>query len=497
MVLHALDLTVLALYLAGVVGVGWHLGRQTRDLRDYFLSGRRTPGWAILASIVATETSTVTFLSVPAFAFAANARGEGGNWTFLSLALGSMCGRVCVAWLLLPRYFRGELFTVYQALRQRFDVRVQRAASALFLGTRCLADGIRLMATALILTALTRWSDPVAILIIAGVTILYTWLGGMKAVIWTDVLQWCVYLGGACAAGWALLERIPGGWETALEVSRSHDKLRVFDFSWELSRSYTFWAGLVGGAFLTTATHGTDQLMVQRYLSARNRREATGALLGSGLAILVQFALFLGLGTLLFVYYREAGVALPESVAARPDRVFPHFVVTELPAGVRGLVIAAIFAAAMSTLSSSLNSLATAALTDFRHSPASGRAGSGPAVSAARRWTLWWGLVQAGVALATARMETRIVDMALALASFTSGPVLGLFFLALGPRRVNSTAALIGLVAGVAVMLLVGTGGGVSWQWYTLTGSAVTWLTGCGVALWWGGAGRAAPGSSE
>lgn len=476
--MDALDLTILAVYLAAVVGIGWSVGRRSRDLRDYCLSGRRAPWWAILASIVATETSTVTFLSVPAFAFAPNSRGEGGNWTFLSLALGSVLGRVLVVTLLLPRYFRGELFTVYQALEQRFDHRVRRAASAIFLATRSVADGIRLMATALVLTALTSWSDPVAIVLIGLVTVFYTCIGGMKAVIWTDLLQLVIYLGGAIAAAAMLLSQIPGGWETVLEIGHAHEKFRVFDFDPDPGRSYTFWAGLVGGAFLTTATHGTDQLMVQRYLSARNAREAARALLGSGAVILLQFTLFLTIGTMLYAWH-STGAALPEAVVERPDRVFPWFVVTGLPPGIRGLVVAAVFAAAMSTLSSSLNSLATASLTDFHRTPTAGVANHGiRAVGSARWWTVFWGLLQVGVALATARTETRVVDMALALASFTSGPVLGLFLLTLAPRRVDSSAALIGLLAGVVFMLLVGFTARISWQWYALSGAAATWAVG-------------------
>lgn len=473
--METIDLVVLALYLGLVMGTGWYRGRNPRDLRDYFLCNRRVPWWALLASIVATETSTVTFLSVPAFAFAPNARGEGGDWTFLSLAIGSVLGRVLVVWLFLPAYFRGELFTVYELLERRFSGRVRRAASALFLSTRSLADGIRLMATALVVVAITDWSDATAILLIGLVTVLYTWLGGMRAVIWTDVLQLITYLIGGGAAALVLWHGIPGGWETVLGVGTQWEKFRILDLRWEWSRSYTLWAGLVGGAFLTLATHGTDQMMVQRYLCAAAPRQASRALLVSGLVIVVQFALFLAVGSLLFVYYREVG-SLPEAVAARPDRVFAHFIASGLPPGLRGVVMAAVFAAAMSTLSSSLNSLATASVTDFGRQRPGSAGPPGTGLRAARAVTVVWAMVLVTVACGALNLETRVVDMALALASFTNGPVLGLFLLGLGPRRVDARAALAGLLTGLGVMTVVGLSGRLSWQWYALLGAAVTWL---------------------
>lgn len=471
--LHTLDLIVLGAYLAGVVGVGGWCSRRQRDLRDYFLGGRQVPWWALLGSIVATETSTVTFISVPAFAFAANARGEGGNFSFLSLVLGSLVGRLLVVGFLLPSYFRGELLTVYELLDRRFHRSVRQTASAVFLVTRSLADGVRLMATAWVLVALVAWSDPTAILLLGVVTMVYTWLGGMRAVIWADVLQLVVYLAGAVAAAALLWNSIPGGWETVWAVGSQHGKFHVFDFTPDPGRSYTFWAGLIGGAFLTTATHGTDQLMVQRYLCARNARQAALALLGSGAVVLLQFTLFLGIGLLLFVFYDRAGT-LPAEVAARPDRVFPHYVATALPVGLKGLVVAAVFAAAMSTLSASLNSLAAATMSDFykagRLSPLDPRR----EVRISRVLTLLWGGVLMGVAWSAAHLTTRVVDTVLALASFTNGPVLGLFLLGVFTRRVDAASALAGLVAGLVGLVLVWLTGKVSWQWYVVVGSLLT-----------------------
>lgn len=482
MSLHPADLLVIVVYMAGVMTVGWWFSRTQRTIRDYFLTGKNTPWLALMGSIVATETSTVTFISVPAFAFAANARGEAGNLTFLQLVFGYLIGRLIIVVLFIPLYFKGELFTVYQILDRRFSGGVKRVAASLFLVTRSIADGIRLFATALVLVALLGWAqrgwgDAAAILIIGAVTITYTYLGGMAAVIWTDVIQLCVYLLGAIFAALVLLQEIPGGWAEVVAVGNEFDKFRVFDFTFVLGRSYTFWAGLIGGAFLTTATHGTDQLMVQRYLSARSPGQAVAALLTSGAVILAQFALFLFIGVMLFVFYQHFPT-LPPEVATRADRVFPHFIVTQLPHGLVGLVIAAIFAAAMSTLSASLNSLAASSVTDFYKPLFAPAADEAHYLRVSRGVTALWGLVQIGVAILAIQMEKRVVDAVLAVASFTNGPILGLFLLGVLTRRVGPTGALAGVVAGIAVMTFVWLGLNVSWQWYVLLGSTITFTVG-------------------
>lgn len=477
MKLHPLDLIIIVVYMLGTLGVGWWFSRRQRNIRDYFLSGNDTPWWALMGSIVATETSTVTFISVPAFAFAANAGGIGGNFTFLQIVIGYLIGRLVIVALFIPLYFKGELFTVYQVLDQRFGGRVKRTAASLFLITRSIADGIRLFLTAIVLVALTGWADPVSILIIGVVTIAYTYLGGMAAVIWTDAIQLVVYLIGAIAAAFILLGQIPGGWNEVVAVGNEFHKFTLFDFTFSLSRSYTFWAGVIGGAFLTTATHGTDQLMVQRYLSARSPGQATAALLTSGVVILLQFALFLLIGAMLFVFYHKTG-SLPADVAARADRVFPHFIVTQLPNGLIGLVVAAIFAAAMSTLSGSLNSLAATAVTDFYRPLFAPDKSDHHYLNASRLFTALWGVVQIAVAMIAIAMQGRGVDAVLAVASFTNGPVLGLFLLSALTKRVGPTGALIGVVTGIAGMTFVWLQLKISWQWYVLIGSMITFAAG-------------------
>ena len=348
--MHLLDWFVIAIYMLGTVLFGAWISRNQTDVREYFVSGRTMPWWAVTGSIVATETSTVTFISVPGYAF-------GGDFTFLQLAAGYLIGRVVISVLFIPAYFRGELLTVYQLLGSRFGGRMKRLASALFLVTRSLSDGFRLFATGLVLAALISGVPSQSVLIISvlvmGVaTIAYTYLGGMTAVIWTDVLQLVIYLVGAVAAAIVLVNAIPGGWPEVAATANAAGKFRVFDWTLSLTRGYTFWAGIIGGAFLTTATHGTDQLMVQRYLCSRSATEARVSLLTSGVVVFVQFVLFLVIGTMLYVFYLHAPGELSSiTVGGRvqTDRVFPLFIVSHLPPGLTGLVVAAIFAAAMST----------------------------------------------------------------------------------------------------------------------------------------------------
>ena len=488
-----LDLAIVAIYLAATVLFGAWFSKGQRDVKDYFVSGRTVPWWAIAGSIVATETSTVTFISVPGVAYT-------GNWTFLQLVMGYMLGRIAVTLIFIPAYFRGELITVYQLLGQRFGGAVKRLAAGIFLLTRSLADGVRLFATGLVLAALLlampgtadlarqwapSWSPTLTVLIasvlVMGVTtIVYTYLGGMSAVIWTDIIQLVIYLIGAVCALVILLDRIPGGWSEAVSVAGAAGKFRVFDFTWDIARSYTFWSGVIGGAFLTTATHGTDQLMVQRYFCSSSASQARLALLSSGVLVFVQFALFLLIGTLLWAYYSGPGAAEVAEFTLngrlQSDRIFPHFIVAHLPPGLVGLVVAAIFAAAMSTLSSSLNSSAATAMTDF-YIPAFRR--SEAHYLLVSRWmTAGWGVVQMVVAVAAIQFSTRAVDEVLGIASFTNGIILGVFLLGTFTPGVGQRAAFVGILTGTIVMLAVKLLQLTSWQWYVLIGSLVTLAAG-------------------
>jgi SSS family transporter len=498
--MHVLDVVIIAVYLIGTVFVGAWFSSSHRTVKDYFVSGHRVPWWAIMGSIVATETSTVTFISVPGYAYA-------NDFTFLQLVFGYLIGRVVVVLVFVPAYFRGELLTVYQLLGQRFGTGVKRLAAALFLITRTLADGFRLFATGLVLAALLLttpalrtaadrafpWLDPVTSVLVVSVlvmglaTIVYTYLGGMTAVIWTDVLQLVIYLLGAILAAAILLQQIPGGWSEVTAVGGAAGRFRLLDFQWDVTRSYTFWAGILGGAFLTTATHGTDQLMVQRYLCARSPGEARAALLTSGVVVLAQFALFLLIGAMLYVFYTQYAVAEAAAFAVdgrlQTDRIFPTFIVAHLPVGVVGLVIAAIFAAAMSTLSSSLNSSAAAAMADFYMPMTGGTRTDAHYLQVSRVLTAVWGALQITVAFAAIELSSRVVDEVLGIASFTNGVILGVFLLGTFTTRVRQRGAFAGILAGASVMLAVKLFTGVSWQWYVLIGSTVTFGVGLAASI--------------
>jgi SSS family transporter len=486
-----LDLLIVVAYLALVVGAGFWFGRRQQSTRRYFLAGHQVPWWAIAASIVATETSTITFISVPGIAWA-----QGGDFRFLQVVLGYALARVIIAAVFMPWYWppptsgrpaagsaasalasgsrlwpRGELVTVYQLLQTRFGGAVRRLAASLFVLMRTLADGVRLLLTAFVLAAVFEGLGVAGSIVALGVVmILFTLLGGIEAVVWLEVVQLLIYLVGALAAAAVLLGHV--GFGEALAAGAAAGKLRVFDFSLDLTRSYTFWSGLIGGTFLTLSTHGTDQYLVQRYLCTDRARSAAKALLASALVVFLQFALFLFIGVLLFAFYRE-GVPV-----TAPDRVFPHFIANHLPVGLSGLVVAAILAAAMS---SSLNAVAATVITDLV--PDRGRPrDDGRNLRLSRVLTVLAGLAQIGVGLAMRESARSALDTVLAIAALVNGPILGVFFLG-ATRRATPTAALVGMTAGIATVATVAFATPVAWPWYAVVGSLVTFGAGMTATL--------------
>jgi SSS family transporter len=476
--LSTLDLLVVALYIAGTTLLGAWFARGQRDVRTYFVGDRNVSWWLVLVSIVATETSTVTFLSVPGLSY----KSAGGNLTFLQLSFGYIIGRAIIAWFLLPQFMRGELFSAYQVLRERFGPGVQRFASGLFLVTRTIADGLRLFLTALLLQQFTGLSIDVSIVVTAGFTLAYTYLGGMQAVIWTDLIQFIIYVIGAVLAGYFLIGEVPGGIEVIADEARAAGKLKLIEPRLILTEPFTFWAGVIGGAVFTMASHGADQLMVQRYLCSRSLNQARAALVLSGFVVLLQFSLFLLIGIGLHAVVQHGRLDLSSS--ARPDEVFGAFIVQKMPSGLMGLVIAAVLAAAMSTLSSSLNSSATAFVSDFYRPQWPDRA-ERHYLGVSRGLTMVFGVAQTGIALITQRLhrDQAIVNQVLAVAGYTTGLVLGLFLLGSLRRRPRSSAALIGLCAGafaVAGFWIPAQLGHpvVAWPWFAPIGAGVTALAG-------------------
>jgi solute:Na+ symporter, SSS family len=468
MSLSALDYAVIAAYLLAITAFGSWFARFQHTTRDYFLTDRSVPWWAICFTIVATETSTLTFIGIPATAY-------GGNMTFLQLAAGYVVGRVLVSVVFIPAYFRGELFTSYELLQRRFGARVKTLSAVIFLITRSLADGIRLFTTALVIAVVTQVPVSAVVVVLGAAMIVYTMRGGVSAVIWTDVVQMFVYAAGAGVIAWSLLRQVPGGWDAVVQLGRETGRFTTFDLSLDPSRIYTLWAGLLGGVALTLSTHGTDQFLVQRLLSARSAREASTGLILSGFIVFAQFILFLLIGVMLYAYFQQTPLPQP---LGRADEVLPLFVVSALPSGVAGFIVAAIVAAA---LSPSLNAMAATTLTDFYTPYVNPGADEETRMRVSKQATVAWGIVQLAVALAAQFMARSVLDAGLSVLSLASGPVLGAFLLGTLSSTARERDVFAGMLAGLLMMAVVWLATPIAWTWYVLIGAtttvAVAWLS--------------------
>ncbi|MBM3813069.1 MAG: sodium/solute symporter [Acidimicrobiia bacterium] len=464
------DLAVIVVYLIGITLFGARFRHSQKTLKDYFLGGRDTPWWAIAFSIVSAETSTLTVIGTPALAFY-------GNFGFLQVVFGYLLARVVITVLLLPHYYRGEMYTAYELMQRRFGWRIRRLTAGAFLVLRALAEGVRVFAISIVISIVLGTGETASILLIVCLTLFYTFEGGMTAVIWTDVVQMFLYIAGAILSLFVILDKIPGGWPHVWETASAAGKFQLFDFRLAapaefFSRTYSFWAGIIGGCFLTTASHGTEQLMVQRLLAARSQAEGRTALLASWVVIFFQFSLFLLIGAILFVYYQ--GAQLPPPSPA--DRIYPDFIWKHLPTGVAGLVIAAILAAAMSNLSAALNSLASTTVMDFLKPAAKSDRSDASWLALARRVTIVWGGILFAIAVLAQGVKS-VLEAGLAIASVVYGALLGTFLLGVLTRRVQEKAAMAGMVAGLLTMLYVRLGTSIAWTWYVGIGTTVTFLT--------------------
>ncbi|MGQ0764056.1 MAG: sodium:solute symporter [Gemmatimonadota bacterium] len=482
-----LDAAVLVAYLGGVTALGMWVGRRQASARDYFVADRAIPWWAVMFSIVATETSALTFISIPGLAYT-------GNLGFLQVAAGYILGRIAVARLLLPRYYQGEIVTAYALLEKRFGIATRRMTSIVFMFTRALADAVRVFATAIPIALILgdqlprEWVMPAAIVILGALTVVYTYRGGMKAVVWTEILQASVYLLGGISALILIGNAVEGGWSAIIASAGAAGKLNAIDFYTGIDRPHTVFAGLLGGGFLAMASHGADQLIVQRLLTARSLPDAQRAIIGSGIAVFVQFTLFLMIGVGLSVLF--GGRAFNT-----PDAVFPTFIIEHMPTGLVGLIVAAIIAATMSTHSGAINSLAAAVTHDI-YLPITGRSADDPrTLKAGKLFALVWGVGLTGGALLFKEQGTPVVVVALGIASFTYGGLLGTFFLGNFWSRAIQRDAITGLVVGIAAMSFVvfarqlsgaypslastlGPLARVAWPWYVLIGTTITFVTG-------------------
>ncbi len=464
------DLGVIVLYLGGITWFGTRFRNSQKTLKDYFLGGRTAPWWAIALSIVSAETSTLTVIGTPSLSFQ-------GNLGFLQLVFGYLLARIVIATLFLPAYFRGEMYTAYELMRVRFGSRIRRLTAGTFLVLRALAEGVRVFAISIVISIILGTGEMTSIVVIVCLTLIYTYEGGLTAVIWTDVIQMILYVIGAVLSFYILLDEIPGGWSHVAAVAGPLGKFQVFDFRLAppgifFTRAYSFWAGVIGGCFLTTASHGTEQLMVQRLLAAPTERQSRTALFASWVVILIQFTLFLVIGVCLFVLYSDNHWQRPDVL----DKIYPLFIWQHLPVGVAGLVIAAILAAAMSNLSAALNSLASTTVMDFLK-PLSRAVEDSIWLRRARYATVLWGAILFGVAL-IARHWGSVLQAGLSIASIIYGSLLGVFLLGLLTKRVGEIAAMIAMACGLALMLYVRFFTPIAFTWYVLIGSSATFAIG-------------------
>lgn len=465
---HTIDFVIISVYLISIALIGYFSGGKQKSTKDYFLGADKVPWWAVTFSIVAAETSSLTFISIPGLAYLT-------NLNFLQLAFGFLIGRIVVAMVLLPQYFKGELSTAYAFLGKRFGAKTRSLASVVFLFTRLLADGVRLFATAIPLKLLLGIDYPVAIIIIAAITLVYTITGGVKGIIWVDVVQMSVYIGGALISLWFLFDTfLPGGIGTVFSAEYSQ-KFSLINLGFSdginsfFKDPYTLLGGIIGGTFLSMASHGTDQLIVQRLLVTKDLQSAKKAVIASGIGVFIQFALFLFIGITLYVYYGQTDI--------RADEIFPKFIIENLPVGVTGIIIAGLFAAAMSTLAGSISSLSSSVVFDLLpkfFSKKSEKAG----LLSSRLMTIIWSVLLIGAAIFFMNTSQSVVELALSIASFTYGGLLGTFLLGILNKKVNQTDAIISFIIGIVGMSIFISLNLVAWTWYTLVGVLITILTG-------------------
>jgi len=463
-----LDYAIIIFYLIGVTAFGKIIGGKQKTVKDYFVGKKEVPWWVISFSIVAAETSTLTFISIPGLAYLT-------NLNFLQLTFGYFIGRVIVAQVFLPAYYKGELSTAYSYLQNRFGNKTRSLASVTFLFTRTAADGVRLFATAIPLYLMLDISPMVAIVIIAIVALLYTFTGGLKGVIWVDAIQMFIYIGGAIIAGIYLINNIPGNLGEIFSSAEINPKLSVFNFGFDygiagfFSQPYTLLSGLIGGAFLSMSSHGTDQLIVQRLLAAKDLRESKKALVTTGIIIIFQFALFLIVGVLLYAYYGLIDV--------KSDEIFPKFIIEVLPSGVKGIIIAGLFAAALSTLAGSITSLSSSVMLDL-YIPFKKNIDEKKNLLYSKLLTIFWAAMLIFSAFIFMESSKAVVEIALSIASFTYGGLLGTFLLGLSNKKIKQNHAIAGFISAIVIMSFIIVFKVVAWTWFILIGVCVTLLVG-------------------
>ncbi|MGE5313864.1 MAG: sodium:solute symporter [Acidobacteriota bacterium] len=473
-----LDYVIVIVYLIGVTVIGTIIAGKQQSSRDYFLGGKSMSWWSVGFSIVASETSTLTFISIPGVAYK-------GDMHFLQLVFGYFIGRLLVSIIFIPAYYKGNLETAYDFLGKRFGLSLRKFTSSVFIVTRVLASGVRLFATAIPVHLITGLSYANSIMLIGAFTLAYTYLGGLKAVVAMDVVQMFIYLAGAVASMVLIINHLPNGWTDVYNYATAHgaNKFEIFNLETGsgllgfFTSPYTLVGGLLGGTFLTMASHGTDQLLVQRLLGCKRRWDSQRALMLDATFIVLQFAFFLVLGLCLYAFYQ--GVPYQQLGLHTSDEIFPKFIVENLPTGLAGLLVAGVLASAMGTLSSSISSLASSTFLDLFKMTSKGRNLDGKTeVRWSKLFTLFWGIVLIGGAMLFTDTSNPVVEIGLKIASFTYGGLLGTFFLGLLFPATNQRDAYLGFTAGILVMIYVVFWTQIDFTWHTFIGTMVTIIVG-------------------
>ncbi|CAG1769500.1 Sodium/glucose cotransporter [uncultured bacterium] len=459
-----IDYLIIALFLVAIAAIGILSGGKQRSVKDYFLGADNVPWWAVCFSIVAAETSTLTFISIPGLAYLT-------NLGFLQLTVGYLIGRIIAAYFLLPEYFKGDLSTAYAFLETRFGKKTRSFSSIVFIFTRVAADGVRLFATAIPIKLMLDISYPEAIIIIAIISFLYTFTGGVKGVIWVDAVQMFVYIGGALISIFFVWDMLPADW---FESAWNAGKFTMINLGFEngiagfFQQPYTLIGGIVGGAFLSMASHGTDQLVVQRLLAVKSLKNSQRALIGTGIVVIVQFAVFLFLGVLFYAMHQGIVPGL------KSDEIFPLFILQNLPEGVKGFIIAGLLAAALSTLAGSMSSLSSSAMMDLLLPAFGNRLDQAKQLKYSRYMTVFWAGILVLSATFFMNSSRAVVEIALSIASFTYGGLLGTFLLGIMNKKATQEDALAGFVAGIGIMITVISLKLTAWPWFTIIGVIAT-----------------------
>lgn len=462
-----LDLIIVVAYLIVVALIGVFSGGKQKSIKDYFLGAEKIPWLAVSFSIIAAETSALTFISVPGLAYKT-------NFNFLQLTFGFLLGRIAVAIILLPRYYQGEISTAYTYLENRFGRRIRTFASIVFLITRVASDGVRLFAAAIPLYLLLNINPVYAILIISAIALIYTYTGGMKAIIYVDAFQMMIYLGGAAIIIIFIINQIDSN--IFSDSNLLSQKLSIINLGFGnsvsdfLKEPYTFLSGLVGGGFLSMASHGTDQLIVQRLLALQNLRKSQLAIVTSGVIIIIQFAVFLFIGFLLFNFYGMTDM--------KSDEVLPTFIINQLPNGLSGFIIAGVFAAALSTLAGSISSLSSSTMIDLFLNNKKNELDEKTKLRYSRMFTIAWTIILVGSALFFMNTDKAVVELALSISSFTFGGMLGTFLLGIFNKKANEKIAIISFLSGIIVVSVTIILKLVAWTWFVFIGVATVLIVG-------------------